>query len=238
MVQRLCPNCRNLNPPTATICRECGYRLNGNAESTPTVSPAIASWLETPLDWIGVFFSGGMRLERFCRSDRNWSRFVVDMLTLAVLNGLLGLLTVVIALNSDSALSVEITDLQLSFGVTGDVARLINGILIGLGLVFIEVAYVGLVYAFTLFFEGTGDLSDHLHLFFAATIGRNLMAPVILATGMLDIRLFIAVALLSIVYGYYLYIRIIQAVHHLSLPIAILPVLVAPAVMNALLNFI
>ncbi|MCB9436467.1 MAG: hypothetical protein H6673_05655 [Anaerolineales bacterium] len=237
-MQRLCPNCRNLNPPTATICRECGYRLGGDVESPPTVSPAIPVWLGTPLDWIGVFFSGGMGLGRYCRGGQNWSRFVVDMLALSILNGLLGLLTVIISLNSDSALSVEITDLQLSLGVTGDAARLINGILIGLGFVFLEVAYVGLVYAFTLFFEGTGDLSDHLHLFFAATIGRNLITPVILAIGMIDIRLFIAVALLLIVYGYFLYVRIIQAVHRLSLPIAILPVLVAPAVMNAILNFI
>lgn len=238
MAQRICPNCRYTNPSTATICRECGFNLGRSPETAPTESALGLGWIGTPLDWVGLFFSGGLGLRRFCRGDQNWNRFIVDMVALAILNGLLGLLTVAIALNIDSSFSLEITDIQLELGVSGDFERLVSGVLTGLGLAFVEVIYVAIVYGFTLFFDGKGDLSDHFHLFFSATLGRNLFVPAILALGVVDIRLFIVAALLSIVYSYYLYVRIIQGVHRLSLPLAILPILIAPVFMNAILNFI
>lgn len=241
MVQRICPNCRQLNISTASICRECGFRLIDTPEPLEPLSPSVAlmgSWLETPLDWVGVFFSGGLGLGRFCRGAANWNRFIVDMIAIAVLNGLLGLLTVIIALSDKSSLGLRITDIHLRLGITGDAERLIGGVGVGLGLAFLDVLYVGLVYAFTLLFDGKGDLSDHLHLFFSATIGRNLLAPLILALGIVDIRLFIGIALFSIAYSYYLYIRVVQKVHQLPWPLAILPIVVAPVVMNVFLNFI
>jgi hypothetical protein len=92
--------------------------------------------------------------------------------------------------------------------------------------------YLIIVHFIAVFFEGKGDLSDHLHMNLSVDVVYNLLLPLSFLAGAIDIFLFLAVAGFIILYRVYLQLRVIQVVHQIPFVFALLAAIAAPMIFS------
>ncbi len=231
-IPKICPNCRQFNPVDATICGYCGTPLTNWVNPTPAPTTTdIALPVELIRDWFGIYFSLGFNLERFTKNPRNWLKFSIGLVVVALLNGITGLVwaflvlqfdTTAFAANMGDALDMVSEGFRLDMNPKVDADILIIGTLLGFGATFTVTLYMIFIHYCVVFFGGRGDLSDLFHMTLSANIVSSMLAPLVLLSGTIDIFVFIAVALLWMLYIFFLEMRIIQTVYQVNIAIAVL----------------
>lgn len=229
---KICPSCRQFNPANAVICGHCGTNMDTRTSSTTSSidTSSMPLIVELLRDWFGIYFSLGFNLQRFTQDPRNWNKFSLDIIVVALLNGITGLLWAFLVIQFDySAFASNMGDVLemfsqgFSLGLDPEVNAdiLITGTLVGFGTTFTVTLYMIFIHYCATFFGGKGDISDLFHMSLSVSIVSAMLTPVVLLTGPLNLFLFIAVALLWSLYALVLEISIIQAVYKVNIAIAV-----------------